>query len=443
MYNRQTSSGVADLRHLLFLGVSVLALGSAGILAAPNTATAFECVNRPTAAGADNAEDNGIATNTACGTNANTSAGGSSVAVGLTAVTVGGENTAVGAFTNAGSSVATDGNTALGFNAGATVGDGNIAIGSQSDADGGGAIAIGGDDEDNDFGAQAQAAQGIAIGSKANVETGSTGGVAIGETANVNNATPDGIAVGRASFVNGDFGVAMGQGTQALGTDSMALGHGAMAAGPGDISIGASGAVLSDNSTGMGMNHTINAGSSFSAAYGANTVVGANAPGAVAWGTDSAGNGAVATLENQFMLGTGNHTYTAPGITSDLSRARQSGPLEVVTSDANGNLATDGGQIFNQLDNQQRQINQLGDDVDRVESGVAVALSSVGPDLTGAEKFGLSLNWGGFEGASAIGGGATAVVWRGNGSRFALTGGIGVGFDEDAVGGRAGGQWTW
>jgi trimeric autotransporter adhesin len=71
-------------------------------------------------------------------------------------------------------------------------------------------------------------------------------------------------------------------------------------------------------------------------------------------------------------------------------------------------------------------------------------MASVGPGLTGAERFGLSLNWGGFEGANAIGGGATAVVWRGNGSRFAFTGGIGVGLEgEDAVGGRAGGQWTW
>jgi hypothetical protein len=143
-------------------------------------------------------------------------------------------------------------------------------------------------------------------------------------------------------------------------------------------------------------------------------------------------------------MGTGNHTYATPGITSNLSRSRQSGPLEIVTSDAAGNLATDGGQLFNQLDQQQTQIDRLGNDIDRVESGVAVALSSVGPDLTGAERFGLSLNGGFFEGGSAIGGGATAVVWRGNAARVALTGGIGVGLDDDdAVGGRVGGQFTW
>jgi hypothetical protein len=226
--------------------------------------------------------------------------------------------------------------------------------------------------------------------------------------------------------------------------NSIGMGLGALAAGPGDIAIGAGGQVLSDNSTGMGTNHVINAGSQFSAAYGANTVVGPDAPGAVAIGTNSDGVGAVATLSNQYVMGTAQHTYTAPGITSATSKARQSGPLEVVTSDANGNLATDGGQIFNQLGQQQTQIKRLGNDIDRVESGVAVAMASVGPDLTGGERFGLSMNWGGFEGANAIGGGATAVVWRGNASRVALTGGIGVGLDgEDAVGGRMGGQWTW
>ena len=148
------------------------------------------------------------------------------------------------------------------------------------------------------------------------------------------------------------------------------------------------------------------------------------------------GTGAVTTADNQMMFGTASETYTTPGITSGTSRSRQSGPLEVVTSDANGNLATDGGAIFSELD-------KLHSDIDTVESGVAVAMSAVGPDLVGAERFGLSLNWGGFEGASAIGGGATAVVSRWNGSRLAVTGGIGVGLDDNAVGGRAGGQWTW
>ena len=162
------------------------------------------------------------------------------------------------------------------------------------------------------------------------------------------------------------------------------------------------------------------------------------------------GTGAVTTADNQMMFGTASETYATPGITSVGSRSAQSGPLEVVTSDANGHLATDGGAIFSELDQLQSndtkifsQLDELHSDIDTVESGVAVAMSAVGPDLVGAERFGLSLNWGGFEGASAIGGGATAVVSRWNGSRLAVTGGIGVGLDDNAVGGRAGGQWTW
>ena len=39
-------------------------------------------------------------------------------------------------------------------------------------------------------------------------------------------------------------------------------------------------------------------------------------------------------------FGTAANSYTMPGITSLASRAAQSGPVEIVTSDANGNLAT-------------------------------------------------------------------------------------------------------
>jgi trimeric autotransporter adhesin len=39
------------------------------------------------------------------------------------------------------------------------------------------------------------------------------------------------------------------------------------------------------------------------------------------------------------VIGTTTNTYTTPGITSNASIAAQSGPLSVVTTDANGNLA--------------------------------------------------------------------------------------------------------
>jgi hypothetical protein len=242
-----------------------------------------------------------------------------------------------------------------------------------------------------------------------------------------------------------------------MGTQSIAAGAGALAAGHGDISVGAGSKVMSDMGTTMGTGSTIGTGSTFASTYGANTSVGPGAPGAVAMGTDSLGAGATATLPNQYVMGTAMHTYTLPGITSATSKARQSGPLEVVTSDAAGNIATDGGQIFGTLDDHESRIglneSQIGQNTNQIrrqgnqiaenQEGTAVAMSVNGPDLVTNESFGLSFQWGGFEGSSALGAGMTGVVYRGDKYRMALTGGIGVGLDENTVGGRAGGQITW
>jgi hypothetical protein len=181
-------------------------------------------------------------------------------------------------------------------------------------------------------------------------------------------------------------------------------------------------------------------------AIGRNT--NAQAAGSVAIGADSTADpnipgsgGAVASLQNQFVLGTANHTYTAPGITSDLSRARQSGPLEVATTDAAGNLASDGGQIFSQLGKQ--------------SAGIAIATALENPDLVANETFGLAANLGFFEGNTAIAVSAMGVLGRnfmGGGERWAVSGGVGVSLNEKdfggqstdrTVAGRAGVQVTW
>lgn len=51
------------------------------------------------------------------------------------------------------------------------------------------------------------------------------------------------------------------------------------------------------------------------------------------------GAGAVASRPRQVAIGTAASTYTLPGLTSAASRAAQSGPTQVVTTDAAGNLA--------------------------------------------------------------------------------------------------------
>ena len=66
-------------------------------------------------------------------------------------------------------------------------------------------------------------------------------------------------------------------------------------------------------------------------------------------GSTAIGYQATTTMNNQIVLGTSAETITAPGITSALSLSRQSGPIELVTSDANGNLATDGGSTITMI----------------------------------------------------------------------------------------------
>lgn len=51
------------------------------------------------------------------------------------------------------------------------------------------------------------------------------------------------------------------------------------------------------------------------------------------------GAGATATRPRQVAIGTAASTYSLPGLTSGASRAAQSGPTQVVTTDAAGNLA--------------------------------------------------------------------------------------------------------
>ena len=354
---------------------------------------------------------------TAVGTLANAT-GNNSTAVGNDAQATGDNATAIGEETVASG----DNATAIGQDAQAT-GDNSTAVGQDAQANGISSLAVG----------QSSSATGtnaVAVGQNAsatdtnatavgNDATSGENGVAVG---NFSDADENGVAVGNFSEAN-ENGTAVGNFSNAIGENSIAVGNGADANGTGSTATGANSLADSDNST----------------AVGANTS--ANAEGSVAVGTDSGGNGAQANLENQFVLGTENHTYTAPGITSGLSRDRQAGPLEVVTTDADGNLASDGGQIF-------RELGELG-------AGIAIATALENPDLVGGETFGISANFGFFEGSTAMALSAIGVLghdFMGGGERWAISGGVGVSLNENefggqntnrTIGGRAGVQVTW
>ena len=252
------------------------------------------------------------------------------------------------------------------------------------------------------------------------------------------------LAVGSNVTATGQDAAALGVGSTATGADSLAIGFASTADGFSSTAFGvgttAQGAFatavgIGSTATGVGSQATAN----FATAVGAATQ--AQETGSVAIGTDSTGVGAVAALQDQFVMGTANHTYTAPGITSDLSRARQSGPLEVVTTDADGNLASDQGATFEQIAENQ--------------AGIAIAVAMANPDLVGTESFGIAANWGHFDGVNAFAFSAMGVLDRdlfGSGERLAISAGIGFTTDEQAlfgqtpgnvVAGRAGLQITW
>lgn len=165
------------------------------------------------------------------------------------------------------------------------------------------------------------------------------------------------------------------------------------------------------------------------------------------------GAGAKSTADHQVTLGTEDETIKAPGITSAKSKARQSGPLQVVTTDASGNLASDGGVIYQTLDDhgatlnehslalasQQSQITRLDGKMKDSFEGIAIALAMESPQVDPGKRFGVSLNWGNFEGENALAGAAKLRfddTWAG-------TAGVGYGMGRNTLGVRAGIQAQW
>jgi len=281
----------------------------------------------------------------------------------------------------------------------------SVAVGERAIAKGNGSIAIGADLDGDGVGANAPGDETVAIGADS-IATNST-------------------AVGTRATATGTESTAIGENTQATGNFSTSVGENSVATGRNASAFGNNARATGRSSTALGQGTQ------------------AQGNGSVAIGQDSDGNAAVASLNNQFVFGTGNHTYTAPGITSNQSRARQAGPLEVVTTDANGNLASDNGATFEQIaENKQ---------------GIAIAMAMANPDLVGMESFGLAANWGHFDGANALAFSAMGVLSRdffgdGTGTRFSLSGGVGVSLDDESlfgnsadrtVAGRVGAQLTW
>ena len=168
-----------------------------------------------------------------------------------------------------------------------------------------------------------------AVDTALNAGAGTATYVKVNSTGPAASATgTDAIAFGSGALASQTNAMAIGTNAQATGTNAIAIGNGAVATGSVAVGNGAlasnGGAAFGDNAVATGTNST------------------AVGPGATATHANAAafGNGATTTRANQHVYGTASNTYTMPGITSAASRAAQSGPTQVVTSDAAGNLAT-------------------------------------------------------------------------------------------------------
>jgi hypothetical protein len=184
------------------------------------------------------------------------------------------------------------------------------------------------------------------------------------------------------------------------------------------------------DSTAVGQGATANGANSTALGQGSTTASFTNAT--------AIGSGAVATANNQFMMGTATNTYTAPGITSAASKAAQSGPLQLVTSDSGGNLATEtpnsivtGTPAFQNLQNQ----------VQQNAGGVALAIALGGGPaiLPDCKQLAVTASCGTFAGETAFG---ASGVWRVSDNVF-LNGGVGAAVLQGTVGGRAGVTVAW
>ena len=293
----------------------------------------------------------------------------------------------------------------------------NVACGRGASANGNGAsnvalgtfaLAEGGNNSSN-----------VAVGTFTDAHGNQSHNTASGSFADAHGEISDNTANGFLAKAVGD-----GSGNTAIGTRANASGNGSS-----NVAIGDSATASGDSSknTAIGANSLA---ANNSAAFGA---------GAQATFVNSAafGNGAKATRANQQAFGTTTNTYSMPGLTSAASKAAQSGPTQVVTTDALGNLGTTapsslglatGADVALSVDQLSRRINKSN-------TGVAMAFAIAGvPTLLSTEKFAFATNWGTFQGENGAALSGAVRIYR----NVQLQGSFAYGFRENMAGGHAG-----
>jgi hypothetical protein len=289
----------------------------------------------------------------------------------------------------------------------------NVACGSQANASGG-------VDSDN-----------VAMGFAANASGVTSSNVGLGAFADASGSGSTNTAIGGASRANGDRSnnVATGE-AFASGNGSNNIASGFVADARGD---GSSNIAIGDHAVASG-NATKNT------AVGSNSVAGGNNASAFGAGAQAPfvnsaafGAGATATRANQQVFGTSTNTYTLPGVTSAASAAAQSGPTQVVTTDASGNLASV--PIASLGLGSAADITALNQKLRKSFTGVAMAFAMTGvPTVLPNEKFVLSANWGTFQGENGAALSGAVRIYH----NMQLQASFAYGFRENMAGGHAG-----
>jgi YadA-like membrane anchor domain/Head domain of trimeric autotransporter adhesin len=277
--------------------------------------------------------------------------------------------------------------------------------------------------------------QDTAIGDRNVANGGGSTAIGLGNTA----SDLGGTAIGRVNTASGGSSLAMGFQNVASGSGAVAMGGNARASADSSLAIGVgnAGATASGISS-IAVGNTAIAGGANSISIGTNST--ANFANSAAFG-----QGATVTFANQQVFGTATNTYTTPGITSAASKAAQSGPLQLVTSDAGGNLATStladlGLASSADISGINSRLNDLTDRSNKAYTGVAMAFAMAGvPTLMPNERFAVTGNWGTFQGTNGLAFNAAARITN----NIQLNGGIGYGANQNLVGGRVGVRVGW
>lgn len=226
----------------------------------------------------------------------------------------------------------------------------------------------------------------------------------------------------------GDLAIAVGHNAQATGDGSTAVGDTAEATAFGTVAMGAFGEATAAFATTLGYNATASAirttavGAESDASADDATSLGFNAN-AVAVGSVALGAGSFADRANTVSVGS-------------VGSERQIANVAAGTEDTDAVNVAQLNAVRAQL---QGQLSNVFDDIERLNEGVALSLAMESPAIPDGADFALSGGIGYFNESTA---GAAAFTAR-IAPRASLSAGVGIGFETNEVGARAGFQVAW